>query len=61
ETGALVRGDWLALAERTATLLAHPRQTRTMGINAFETGRARFSLQRMAADYLRVYAQAVAD
>lgn len=60
ETGVLVHGGWPALAERVATLLAHPRQARTMGLQAFETGRTRFSCQRMAADYLRVYAEAAA-
>ncbi len=54
ETGVLAQG-FEALAHKAAALLSRPSLARTMGQRAFEMGRTRFSAQRMAADYLRIY------
>ncbi|MBG0790351.1 MAG: glycosyltransferase [Desulfovibrionaceae bacterium] len=55
-TGLLVEpGDLAAFVEAAAGLLAVPGMVRQMGIEAFESGRKRFGVERMVADYMRVY------
>ncbi len=58
ENGVLVpRGDEEALVEHVIDLLQHPSRCRRMGETAFQTGKKRFSLERMGAGYERVYAK----
>ena len=52
ENGVLVpRGDDEALVEHVIDLLQHPSRCRRMGETAFQTGKKRFSLERMGAGY----------
>jgi len=55
ETGLLVTGSPQTLAARAAALLSRRSLARAMGQRAFELGRERFSMERMAADYLKVW------
>lgn len=57
ENGVLVSpGDQDALVEKSIELLEHPAVCHRMGDIAWETGKKRFSLERMGAGYERVYA-----
>ncbi|PIE68793.1 MAG: glycosyl transferase group 1 [Deltaproteobacteria bacterium] len=58
ETGVLVRaGDEHDFVEQTIALLRSPSRCRRLGETAFQTGRQRFSLERMGAGYERIYAR----
>jgi len=55
-TGLLVGpGDRDAFIEAGAALLADPARCRQMGTDAHVSGRKRFTVERMTADYLKVY------
>lgn len=57
-TGALAdEGDWGGLAASVAGLLERPRLARTLGRAGQESWRARFTVDRMVEDYLKVYAR----
>ncbi len=57
-TGALAdEGDWGGLAASVAGLLERPRLARTLGRAGQEAWRARFTVDRMVEDYLKVYAR----
>jgi glycosyltransferase involved in cell wall biosynthesis len=54
--GVLVcSGDSTALVEKAVELLKHPATCRRMGEVAWQTGKERFSLERMGVGYERVY------
>jgi glycosyltransferase involved in cell wall biosynthesis len=48
-------GDSTALVEKAVELFNHPAACRRMGEVAWQTGKERFSLERMGAGYERVY------
>ncbi|MEF2229428.1 MAG: glycosyltransferase [Pseudodesulfovibrio sp.] len=57
ETGLLVEpGDLNAFVQRSARLLASPGRCRDLGRNGFSFGAKRFAVERMVADYVRLYA-----
>ena len=57
ETGLLVPpGDQAAFINLTAELLAAPARCRDLGRQAFSFGAKRFTVERMVADYARLYA-----
>ncbi len=57
-TGALAdEGDWGGLAASVAGLLERPRLARTLGRAGQESWRARFTVDRMVEDYLKVYSR----
>lgn len=57
-TGALAdEGDWGGLAASVAGLLERPRLARTLGRAGQDAWRARFTVDRMVEDYLKVYAR----
>nr|WP_231117095.1 glycosyltransferase [Pseudodesulfovibrio alkaliphilus] len=57
-TGLLVGpGDRAGFVEAAAALLADPARCRALGANAFASGRKRFTVERMIADYAKVYAR----
>lgn len=59
-TGLLVRtGDWAGFAATAIGLLAPAGAGRRLGRAAHAEGRRRFSLERMAADYLGLYRAAL--
>ncbi len=57
-SGALAEeGDWGGLAVSVAGLLERPRLARTLGRAGQDAWRARFTVDRMVEDYLKVYAR----
>lgn len=56
ETGLLVPpGNADAFVNAAVSLLADPVRTRQLGSNAFDQGKAKFRLERMAAGYRKLY------
>lgn len=57
-TGMVVEpGDQTALIESAVEILTTPGMSRELGQAAFSTGQKRFSVERMVADYLKLYKQ----
>lgn len=57
-TGKLVAVDEIAMRNALAELMADRARTRSMGATARKTAHARFSAERMNAEYLALYLQA---
>jgi glycosyltransferase involved in cell wall biosynthesis len=62
ETARLVaKGNAAALAEAVGQLLTHPQAARDLGAAARLSVAERFSMQRLVADTVAVYAEAIKE